>query len=140
MALSIRNSETESLAVAAARLAGETGTEAVSRALRERLQRLLADLQPLTGHLAGHLVVTGAVAYDDYRPQCGRGLASAETPRSGTGRPGRACFNVAADSRPRKLRCLQHSQTQAVVAPFASALFLQRTAAPPPAAATAASS
>jgi hypothetical protein len=79
MALSIRNSETESLAVAAARLAGETGTEAVSRALRERLQRLLADLQPLTGHLTGHLVVTGAVAYDDYRPQCGRGLASAET-------------------------------------------------------------
>ncbi len=40
MALNIRNSETESLAAAVARLAGETKTEAVTKALRERLQRL----------------------------------------------------------------------------------------------------
>ena len=40
MALNIRNPETERLAEAVAKLAGETKTEAVTRALRDRLTRL----------------------------------------------------------------------------------------------------
>lgn len=40
MALNIRNSEAEELAEALAKLAGETKTEAVTRALRDRLARL----------------------------------------------------------------------------------------------------
>jgi antitoxin VapB len=40
MALNIRNPETERLAEALARLTGETKTEAVTRALRDRLARL----------------------------------------------------------------------------------------------------
>ena len=40
MALNIRNAEAERLATAVARLAGETKTEAVTRALRDRLDRL----------------------------------------------------------------------------------------------------
>ncbi len=40
MALNIRNPETERLAEELARLAGETKTEAVTRALRDRLERL----------------------------------------------------------------------------------------------------
>ena len=40
MALNIRNSETERLAAELARRTGETKTEAVTRALRERLARL----------------------------------------------------------------------------------------------------
>ena len=40
MALNIRNPETEKLAEALARLTGETKTEAVTRALRDRLARL----------------------------------------------------------------------------------------------------
>jgi len=40
MALNIRNRETESLAAALARLTGETKTEAVTRALRDRLARV----------------------------------------------------------------------------------------------------
>jgi antitoxin VapB len=40
MALNIRNREAEQLADAVARLAGETKTEAVTRALRDRLARL----------------------------------------------------------------------------------------------------
>ncbi len=40
MALSIRNPEAERLAEALARLAGETKTEAVTKALRDRLARL----------------------------------------------------------------------------------------------------
>lgn len=40
MALNIRNPEAERLAEAVARLAGETKTEAVTRALRDRLARL----------------------------------------------------------------------------------------------------
>ena len=40
MALNIRNAEAEELAEAVARLAGETKTEAVTRALRDRLARL----------------------------------------------------------------------------------------------------
>jgi antitoxin VapB len=40
MALNIRNTETEKLAGALARLTGETKTEAVTRALRDRLARV----------------------------------------------------------------------------------------------------
>jgi antitoxin VapB len=40
MALNIRNAEAERLAEALAKLAGETKTEAVTRALRDRLARL----------------------------------------------------------------------------------------------------
>jgi antitoxin VapB len=40
MALNIRNAETEQLAEALARLTGETKTEAVTQALRDRLARL----------------------------------------------------------------------------------------------------
>jgi len=40
MALNIRNAETEQLAEALAKLAGETKTEAVTKALRDRLARL----------------------------------------------------------------------------------------------------
>lgn len=40
MALNIRNAETERLATAVAQLTGETKTEAVTRALRDRLARL----------------------------------------------------------------------------------------------------
>lgn len=40
MALNIRNPETERLATELAKLAGETKTEAVTRALRDRLARL----------------------------------------------------------------------------------------------------
>jgi len=40
MALNIRNREAEELAEALAKLAGETKTEAVRRALRDRLARL----------------------------------------------------------------------------------------------------
>ncbi|MBI5018635.1 MAG: type II toxin-antitoxin system VapB family antitoxin [Deltaproteobacteria bacterium] len=40
MALNIRNPETEQLAETLARITGETKTEAVTRALRDRLARL----------------------------------------------------------------------------------------------------
>jgi len=40
MALNIRSEETEELAAALAKLTGETKTEAVTQALRERLQRV----------------------------------------------------------------------------------------------------
>jgi antitoxin VapB len=40
MALNIRNAETEKLAEALAKLTGETKTEAVTQALRDRLARL----------------------------------------------------------------------------------------------------
>ena len=40
MALNIRNAEAERLAEAVARLTGETKTEAVTQALRDRLNRL----------------------------------------------------------------------------------------------------
>ena len=43
MALNIRNTETERLAETLARLTGETKTEAVTTALRERLRRLHRD-------------------------------------------------------------------------------------------------
>jgi antitoxin VapB len=40
MALNIRNQETEKLATALAKLTGETKTEAVTKALRDRLARV----------------------------------------------------------------------------------------------------
>lgn len=40
MALNIRNKETEALAETLAKLTGETKTEAVTRALRERFERV----------------------------------------------------------------------------------------------------
>jgi antitoxin VapB len=43
MALNIRNSETERLAADLARLTGETKTEAVTKALRDRLGRVRRD-------------------------------------------------------------------------------------------------
>jgi antitoxin VapB len=43
MALNIRNAEAERLAGALAKLTGETKTEAVTRALRDRLKRLKRD-------------------------------------------------------------------------------------------------
>jgi len=43
MALNIRNAETERLAALAARLTGETKTEAVKRALQERLTRVRSE-------------------------------------------------------------------------------------------------
>jgi antitoxin VapB len=62
MALNIRNPEAERLAEQVAKLAGETKTEAVTRALRDRLARLrreraarrLADeLDDIARHCAG---------------------------------------------------------------------------------------
>jgi antitoxin VapB len=43
MALNIRHRETEELATAVAELTGETKTEAVRRALQDRLERLRRD-------------------------------------------------------------------------------------------------
>lgn len=43
MALNIRNPETEKLAATLAKLTGETKTEAVTKALRDRLTRLRRD-------------------------------------------------------------------------------------------------
>ncbi len=43
MALNIRNKEAEQLAAELAKLTGETKTEAVARALRERLARLRGE-------------------------------------------------------------------------------------------------
>lgn len=62
MALNIRNSETERLAAELARQTGETKTEAVTKALRDRLERVrrqrshrrLADeLEAIAEHCAG---------------------------------------------------------------------------------------
>jgi antitoxin VapB len=61
MALNIRHPETEALAATVAALAGETKTEAVAQALRERLARLeratagrdtLAELRNIASHCA----------------------------------------------------------------------------------------
>jgi antitoxin VapB len=61
MALNIRNAETEALAAALAALTGETKTEAVRRALAERLdrtqrirgrRRLLDDIGEIVAHCA----------------------------------------------------------------------------------------
>jgi antitoxin VapB len=54
MALNIRNAEAEQLAEALAKLAGETKTEAVTKALRDRLARLRRERsgRPLAEELA----------------------------------------------------------------------------------------
>lgn len=66
MALNIRNSETEALATALAALTGETKTEAVRRALEERLERtrrvrghrrLLDDIGEIAAHCAALPIV-----------------------------------------------------------------------------------
>lgn len=66
MALNIRNAETEELATALAALTGETKTEAVRRALEERLERtrrmrgrrrLLDDINEIAAHCAALPVV-----------------------------------------------------------------------------------
>jgi antitoxin VapB len=80
MALNIRNPEAERLAEAVAKLAGETKTEAVTRALRDRLARLrreragrrLADeLDDIARHCAALPVTDGRPAdeilgYDEH--------------------------------------------------------------------------
>jgi len=80
MALNIRNQETERLARAVAELAGETKTEAVTVALRDRLERLrrercerpLADeLDEIARHCASLPVLDSRPAdeilgYDDH--------------------------------------------------------------------------
>ena len=62
MALNFRNAEAERLAEAVARLAGETKTEAVTQALRDRLARLRRDR-------AGHRL---ADELDDIGRHCAR--------------------------------------------------------------------
>ena len=49
MALNIRNPETERLAAELARETGETKTEAVTKALRDRLSRVRRDRSPRRG-------------------------------------------------------------------------------------------
>lgn len=55
MALNIRSSETEALAAELARLTGETKTEAVTKAVRDRLERVRRTRQkrPLADELDG---------------------------------------------------------------------------------------
>jgi antitoxin VapB len=79
MALNIRNPEAEKLAAALAKLTGETKTEAVTKALRDRLARIrrersrrrLADeLDAITRHCASLPVVDRRsaeeiIGYDD---------------------------------------------------------------------------
>ena len=57
MALNIRNSEAEQLAVELARITGETKTEAVAAALRDRLARVRRDRSGVG--LADRLVAIG---------------------------------------------------------------------------------
>ena len=82
MALNIRNPETERLAAAVAKLTGETKTEAVTRALRDRLDRLrrerarrnLADeLDEIARHCSG-LPVQDPRSPDDILGYDDRGL------------------------------------------------------------------
>ncbi len=82
MALNIRNTETERLAAELAGQTGETKTEAVTRALRERLARVrwerhgrsLADqLESIAAHCAG-LPVRDARAADEILGYDDRGL------------------------------------------------------------------
>jgi antitoxin VapB len=73
MALNIRNPETERLAEELARLAGETKTEAVTKALRDRLARvrrersrrsLAEELDRIATHCASLPVLDGRTAED----------------------------------------------------------------------------
>ena len=80
MALNIRNPEAERLAEAVAKLAGETKTEAVTRALRDRLaklrreragRRLADELDDIAQHCAALPVKDGRRAdeilgYDEH--------------------------------------------------------------------------
>ncbi len=80
MALSIRNEEAEELAEALAKLTGETKTEAVRKALRDRLERVrrektrrrLADeLDPIADHCSSLPVhdsrtAEGIIGYDEH--------------------------------------------------------------------------
>jgi len=79
MALNIRNPEAEKLAESLAKLTGETKTEAVKKALRDRLQRLLRrhsgrklanELDELAAHCANLPVLDNRspeeiLGYDD---------------------------------------------------------------------------
>lgn len=82
MALNIRNAETERLAAELAGQTGETKTEAVTRALRERLARVrrerhgrsLADqLESIAAHCAG-LPIRDARGPDEILGYDDRGL------------------------------------------------------------------
>lgn len=82
MALNLRNSETERLAAELARQTGETKTEAVTKALRDRLERVrrersrkrLADqLEEIAEHCA-QLPVLDARPADEILDYDGRGL------------------------------------------------------------------
>lgn len=73
MALNIRNRTTEELAAALARLTGETKTQAVTRALHDRLERirrrragrsLAAELDEIALHCASLPVLDDRVADD----------------------------------------------------------------------------
>jgi len=70
MALNIRNPETERLAEAVAKLAGETKTEAVTRALRDRLARLRRERagRRLADELDDIARQCAALAVKDSRP------------------------------------------------------------------------
>ena len=73
MPLNIRNKQTEQLAVALAKLTGETKTEAVTQALRERLERtrrtrtkrrLRDEIEEIAVHCASLPVLDGRHADD----------------------------------------------------------------------------
>jgi antitoxin VapB len=73
MALNIRNRETEALAAELARLTGESKTEAVTKAVRDRLERVkrarhrrsLADELDAIGKQCAQLPVLDPRALDD---------------------------------------------------------------------------
>jgi antitoxin VapB len=69
MALNIRNSEVEELAEALARLTGETKTEAVRLALRDRLTRLRRERtrRPLADELDAMALECAALPVRDRR-------------------------------------------------------------------------
>ena len=70
MALNIRNSEAEELAETLARLTGETKTEVVKQALRDRLKRLRRDRirRPLADELDAIAQHCAALPVLDARP------------------------------------------------------------------------
>ncbi len=70
MAINIRNSEVEELAEALARLTGETKTEAVRLALRDRLARLRRERakRPLVDELDAIARECAALPVRDRRP------------------------------------------------------------------------
>lgn len=83
MALNIRNGETERLAEALAKLTGETKTQAVLQALRDRLsrlrrerskRRLADDLDEIARHCA-RLPILDTRTPDEILGYDGRGLA-----------------------------------------------------------------